>query len=352
MSSSLRYSVKTLAQQVDAHLLGSGNCEIHGVNSLTAAKPGELTFVQSPRYLPQLKTTQASAVLVKASWVDEQLPLHWLVVPNPRLAFATIAQGFVPERDVAPGIHPTAQVGEGCTIDPTATIGAFVVLGSGVQVGAHTIIQAHCVLGDQVRIGAGGVLHPHVTIYRGSIVGHRAILHSGVVLGADGFGFERSATGWEKVPQLGAVVLGDDVEIGANSTIDCGALTDTRIGNGVKIDNQVQVGHNAQLGDRVLICGKVAIAGSVTIGDDCVLGGGATVADNITLAPQVILAGLTAVMQDIKEPGIYGSTLCALPHMRWKKNMKRFAELDAMAHRLRALEKQLTGENLKTHPQR
>lgn len=341
MPTSLTYSLQTLAQQVDAQLLGSGEDVIHGVNSLAAAKPGELTFVQSPRYVPQLKTTEASAVLVKAPWVDEQLPLQWLVVPNPRLAFAILAQGFVPKSDVVPGIHPTAQVGEGCVIDATATIGAFVVLGKNVQVGAHTIVHSHCVLGEGVQIGAEGMLYPHVTLYPGCTVGDRVILHSGVVLGADGFGFERSATGWQKVPQLAGVVLGDDVEIGANSTVDCGALNDTRIGDGVKIDNQVQVGHNVQIGNRVLICGRVAIAGSVTIGDDCVLGGSATVADNVTLAPQVVLAGLTAAGQDIKEAGIYGSGLSALPHMRWKKSMKRFAELDTMAHRLRAVEKQL-----------
>ena len=342
MTASLTYSLNTLAQLVEAQLLGvGGDVTIHGVNSLAAAKPGELSFVQSSRYVPYLKTTKATAVLTKAAWVDEELPLQWLIVPNPRLAFAALAQHFVPERKVEPGIHSTAQIGEDCIIHETATIGPYVVLEKGVEVGPHTVIHSHCVLREGVCIGAHGMIYPHVTIYPACRVGNGVILHSGVVLGADGFGFERSQAGWQRIPQLGAVVLGDDVEIGANSTVDCGALVDTCIGDGVKIDNQVQIGHNAQIGNRVLICGKVAIAGSVTIGDDCVLGGGATIADNLTIVSQVLLAGLTAVAQDIKKPGVYGSSLSALPHMRWKKNMKRFAELDSIAHRLRKLEKQL-----------
>lgn len=334
-------SLKTIAQEVQAQFSGSGDMMIHGVNSLAAAQPGELSFVQSSRYLKELNTTQASAVLIKEAWVDKSLNIQWLIVPNPRLAFTVIAKHFVTQDPLLPGIHPTAVIGENCQIHSSVVIGPYVVVEAGVRIGANTVIHAHSYLGKESEVGADSVFYPRVNLYAASKVGERAILHSGVVIGADGFGFERDAQGWSKFPQLGKVVIGNDVEIGANSTIDCGALEDTIIGDGVKIDNQVQIGHNVQIGNQVLICGKVGIAGSAKIGDNCILGGNVMIADNVVLSPGVILTGFTAAPQSIDKPGIYGSSLSALPHMRWKKNMKRFAELDELAQRLRKLEKQL-----------
>lgn len=318
---------------------GVADIEIHRVAPIDAAAPGDIAFLSNPRYTAQLAQTRASAVIL-APAAASAISLPAILTAQPYLYFARLAQLLHPPRPLVPGIHPSAVVRS--VLPDAVEVGPGAVIEEDVVVGAGTIIGARSVLGRGVRIGEESLFHPGVCVYEGCRIGARAVLHSGVVIGADGFGFARDGEGcWIKIPQTGGVVIGDDVEIGANTTVDRGALADTLIGDGVKLDNQIQIAHNVRVGDHTAMAGCVGVAGSARIGRRCTLGGGAIVLGHIELADDVYVSSGTLVAKSVLKPGTYTGTVPFLPHEDWLRNFSRLRHLDAMADKIRALEKRL-----------
>jgi UDP-3-O-[3-hydroxymyristoyl] glucosamine N-acyltransferase len=302
-------------------LKGDGATVVTGLATLEAATPAQLSFLANPKYRSQLATTRAGAVIV-APDMAAACPVAAIVTPQPYLYFARVSQWLAEGLLPKPGTHASAVVES--------------PLPSSVSVGAH------CWIGAGVEIGEGSVLYSGVRVYPGCRIGKRAIIHSGAVIGADGFGFAREQTGeWVKIAQTGRVLIGDDVEIGANTTIDRGALDDTVIEDGVKLDNQIQVGHNVRIGAHSALAGCVGIAGSARIGARCTIGGGAIILGHLSLADGVNVSAGTLVAKTIAEPGSYTGTVPFMAHDEWLKNFSRLRHLDALADKIRALEKRL-----------
>ncbi|PKO84061.1 MAG: UDP-3-O-(3-hydroxymyristoyl)glucosamine N-acyltransferase [Betaproteobacteria bacterium HGW-Betaproteobacteria-11] len=319
-------------------IVGAGETAISRLAALDTAGPGELAFLSNPKYRTQLAQTRAAAVIMAPPADDVAVPA--ILTSQPYLYYARVAQWLNPPPAAVPGIHPSAVV-EG-EVAPSASIGAHVVIGRGARVGADAVIGAHCAIGEEVEIGKGTRLAAHVSVYSACHIGARCLIHSGAVIGADGFGFAREADGaWVKIPQIGRVLIGDDVEIGANTTIDRGALGDTVIGEGVKLDNQIQVAHNVKIGPHTAIAGCVGIAGSAVIGAHCTIGGAAVILGHLALADEVnVLAG-TLVAKSITRAGTYAGSVPFLEHGAWLKNFSRLRHLEAMADKIRALEQRL-----------
>lgn len=338
-----RHSLVELSRHIGAELKGDPECLISGIAALDKAKPGQISFfhdsaLADPKYKKFLQTTQASAVILSAKY-SELCPSQQLITNNPYLAYAKIATLFTPKHIQKPGIHPTAVIGKNCQIAASATIGAHCVLGDNVYVGEQTIISSGCMIGNDSALGVNCLLHSHVTLYYGVRIGDRTIIHSGAVIGSDGFGMVNDQGIWHKIPQIGGVIIGNDVEIGANTTIDRGALDDTLIGDGVKLDNQIQIAHNVEIGEHTAIAGCSAIAGGARIGKHCMLGGGVTINGHIEIADQVIITALGNVSTSITQPGVYSSGVPLQPNREWRKNAARFRQLDEIARRLYKLEK-------------
>lgn len=320
-------------------LRGDGGLSISGLATLECAGPGQLSFLANPKYRAQLAATQAGAVILAAD-VAAQCPVAAIITPHPYLYFARVSQWLADGPSQPPGIHPSAVVES--FVPPSARIGPQVWIGPGAEIGENTIIGAQCRIGAGVRIGADCLLHPGVTIYHGCAVGQRAIIHTGAVIGADGFGFAREKSGeWVKIAQTGRVLIGDDVEIGANTTIDRGALEDTVIEDGVKLDNQIQIGHNVRIGAHAALAGCVGVAGSAKIGARCTVGGAAVILGHLTLADDVNVSAGTLVAKSIMTAGTYTGTVPFMAHEDWQKNFARLRHLDATADKIRALEKRL-----------
>lgn len=334
-----------IAALLGLQLQGDPGTAITGLAALANAGPGRLSFCNGSRYLAELRATQASAVIVRPEDA-EHCPTACLLAGNPYLAFARASQLFAPAPDHAPGIHPTAhvdagaQLGEGVSVGPGASIGPDCVIGTGSRIGPGCVVGAGC------RIGNNCTLHANVTLYHGVLLGDRVSIHASTVIGADGFGYARGPEGYEKIAQLGTVRIGDDVEIGAATTIDRGALDDTVIGKGVKIDNLVQIAHNVVVGDHTIICGCCGLAGSSVIGKNCIIAGGVGVADHIHICDGVTVTGGTVVNQSIREPGTWSSGSGLDKTATWKKNIVRFRQLDDFAKRLEKLEKLLDTKGL------
>lgn len=311
---------------------------IHRIAPLDSAGPGDLAFLANPKYRQQLATTRASAVII-APTVDH-CPVPAIVVPQPYLYFARVAQWMNPPPPVVAGCHVSAVV-EG-EVDPTASVGANTWIGSGARVGAGTVIGANCSIGNNVQIGEGVRLFPNVSIYAGCVIGARTTIHSSAVIGGDGFGYapdiDRS---WFKIPQIGRVLIGDDVEIGAATTIDRGAMLDTVIEDGVKIDNLVQIAHNVRIGAHSAIAGCTGIAGSTTIGKRCTLAGASMISGHLTICDDVVVSAGTLIAKSIAKAGMYSGGTPFLEHSDWLKNFSKLRHLDAMADKIRALEKRL-----------
>ena len=270
-------TIADIAQQLDAEVVGDAQIEISGLGSLGTARPGQISHLSSPAYRHLLADTHASAVIVKPQDAAD-CPVCAVVVDNPYLAFAKVSQLFVPSDSLSAGQHPSAQVGHGSRVDPQASIGSGVVIGEGCVIEAGVKIFPNVVIGDRCHLAQDVVLRANVTLYSDVTIGPRSVLHSGCVIGADGFGFTPDQNGhMQAIAQLGGVEIGADVSVGAGSTIDCGAIENTVVEDGVKIDNLVQIGHNSRIGAHSLICGCVGIAGSSVIGKHCVLAGGAGV---------------------------------------------------------------------------
>ncbi len=324
---------------------------IAGLGSLEHASELEISFIVHPKYLEHLTHTRACAVIVLPE-IEEKLaqtipePLFTRIVcKHPYLLYARISQWFDWARRPAyePGIHPSAIVDPTAIISSSALIGPHAVIGARCVVGAMSQIGAGCFLDEDVEIGASSVLYPRVTLYYGVKVGDRAIIHSGVVLGADGFGFapdpSLSKGAWGKIPQLGVVLIGHDVEIGANTTIDRGALDNTVIGDGVKIDNQVMIGHNCKIGDHTAIAACVGIAGSTIIGSRCTIGGMAGISGHLVIGDDVHISGGTGIIASIDQPGRYTGVFPFAEHKEWQRNAAVVMQLSGLRKRVRALER-------------
>lgn len=327
-----------LAEFLGATLRGSQDKEITGLATLQEAGPGQVSFLANPQYRKFLVDTQAAAVLLKPADADSYAG-DALLVPDPYLAYARISHLFDPKPRAVAGIHPTAVIADDAQIDPAASIGAFAVVESGARIAAGVTIGAHCFIGARCEIGEGGWLAPRVTLYHDVRIGKRVVIQSGAVLGGEGFGFANEKGIWQKIAQIGGVLIGDDVEIGVNTAIDRGALADTRIGNGVKLDNQIQIAHNVQIGDHTAMAACVGISGSTKIGKHCMLAGGVGLVGHIDICDGVFITGMTMVTHSITEPGSYSSGTAMQPAGEWRKSAARIRKLDDMARRLQKLEK-------------
>ncbi|MCW8919284.1 MAG: UDP-3-O-(3-hydroxymyristoyl)glucosamine N-acyltransferase [Gammaproteobacteria bacterium] len=340
------YTLGEIAQRIGARLVGEAGTRISGVTSLESSRANAIGFLTHPRYRKLLIATRAAAVILR----EEELPycpVAALVCDNPYAAYARATALFAPAPVEGPPIHPTAVIDATARLAQGVRVAAHAVVEAGVELGAGVAIGSGCVVGEGVRIGAGSRLYPNVTVYHGCEIGRNVIIHSGAVIGADGFGFANEAGRWIKIHQLGRVVIGDEVEIGANTTIDRGAIEDTVIGHNVIIDNQVQVAHNVRIGDHTAIAGCVGIAGSAVIGSHCALGGGAGILGHLELGDGVTVTAMSLVTNSIPHSGVYSAGTPLEPKAQWQKNYVRFKQLDEMAHRLRTLEKefkQLTKE--------
>ena len=334
------FTLSQLAEHIDGEIHGDPSCVIEGIAPLAKACAGQIGFLSDAKHRRELDVTQASAVIIRAEDA-EGYDGNVIIVPNPYLAYAHIAALFDHRPVNKPGIHPSACVAAGAEIHPSASIGPFVAVEAGAVIGAGTSIGAHSSIGEGSHIGENCRIAANVQIYHGVQIGDRVVLHSGVVIGSDGFGFANDRGVWVKIPQIGGVTIGDDVEIGANTTIDRGALENTVIGKGVKMDNQIQVAHNVQIGDHTAIAGCVGIAGSAKIGRYCGIGGGAGILGHLEIADGVQVTAMSLVTKSIQEPGIYSSGTSVEPSKLWHKNYARFRQLDDMARRIKALEQRL-----------
>ena len=340
MMTELSFTLAELAAQLDAELRGDPALVIRGLATLQEAGADQLSFLANPQYRKFLPDSQAGAVLLTAADA-EGFSGNALVVANPYLAYAGLSHQFDRKPKAAVGIHPTAVVDEGARVDASASVGPYAVVEAGAQIGANVTIGAHCFVGARSVIGEGGWLAPRVTLYHDVRIGKRVVIQSGAVLGGEGFGFANHQGVWQKIAQIGGVTLGDDVEIGANTTIDRGALSDTIVGNGVKLDNQIMIAHNVQIGDHTAMAGCCGISGSAKIGKHCMLAGGVGLVGHIEICDNVFVTGMTMVTRSITEPGSYSSGTAMQPAAEWKKSAARIRQLDDMARRLQQLEKRL-----------
>lgn len=337
----MSYSLRDIAEELGAQVHGDEDCRIDHVATLADAGPGSLSFLANRRYRPQLLTTRASAVILDEEFLSA-CPVAALVVSNPYLGYARAAALLAPKQPTRAGIHPMACVSERAAVDASAWVGPQAVIEDGATIGAGSRVGAGCVIERDVLIGDDCNLVANVTIGHDVRIGNRVLMHPGVVIGADGFGIANDDGVWVKVPQLGKVVIGDDVEIGANSTIDRGAIGDTIVEEGVKLDNLIQIGHNVRIGAHTAIAAGVAIGGSTTIGKRCAIGGAASIAGHLEIADDVHLTGRSAVPNSILKAGIYSSGTPIIQENRiWRRNVVRMRQLDDMAKRLKNLEKKL-----------
>jgi UDP-3-O-[3-hydroxymyristoyl] glucosamine N-acyltransferase len=326
-----------LAVRFGCELRGDPDVLIERVATLHEAAPGSIAFLANPRYRRFLGATRASCVVL-AEEAAADCPVAALVSRNPYATYARIAQLLYPEPEFAPGRHPTAVVEDGAVVDPSAHLGALSFVASGATIGPRAVIGPGSVVLAGARVGAGTRLVARVTLCEGVQVGARCLLLPGSVIGADGFGHAPEPGGYVKVPQVGSVLLGDDVEVGANSTIDRGAIGDTLVEDGVKIDNQVQVGHNAHIGAHTVIAGCVGISGSASIGRRCMIGGMVGIAGHLEICDDVAVTGKTLVSASIRKPGLYSGALPAAEARAFRRNSARFQQLDGLARRVRRLE--------------
>ena len=347
-------SIEDLARAVDratgkalgARIIGDASRTIASVAPLEVAQADALSFLANPRYRRFAAATRAGALVLSeadrhALFASGSTTCVLIVCEAAYTWFAFAAQALAPQDEVQPGCAPSAVVHPSARIDRSATIGPLVVIDEGGSIAAGVQIGAGCYVGRDVRILEATRLHPAVRIYDGCRVGARCLVHSGAVIGADGFGFAPFQGRWVKIPQTGAVLIGDDVEIGAGTTIDRGAMGDTVIEDGVKIDNQVQIGHNCRIGAYSAIAGCVGIAGSATIGRRCQLGGASMIQGHITIADDTIISGATAVTHDVREAGFYTGIYPFMRNREWERNAVLLRHLDELRERIRRLETQL-----------
>jgi len=326
-----------IAARLGGEVRGDPDFQIRGVGSLASAGPDQAAFLANPKYRPQARQTRAGVLILpptEAGAADRPC----IVTPDPYGYFARLSALLNPPSEVDPGVHPSAVVAPSARIHPSACVGPFVRIGHGAEVGAGTVIEAGTVIGDDVHIGSACRLHANVVVYQGCRLGDRVILHSGAVIGADGFGFAPIEGRWVKIPQVGIVIIGHDVEVGANTTIDRGALDDTVIEEGVKLDNQIQIGHNCRIGAHTAVAGCVGMAGSTIIGKGCRIGGSAMFTGHLEVADGVDISGGTVITKSVREKGVYTALFPFTRHERWLRNAVQLRNLEELAERVAALE--------------
>lgn len=325
-----------LAVRFGCTLKGDPDQRVTRVGTLESAEGDCITFLANPRYRKYLAATRAGAVIVEAKFADECAGAA-LICKNPYATYARVAAVLHPALPAKPGIHPSASVDPTASIDSTAAIGAQAVLGAGVRIGARAVIGPGCVIMNEAQIGEDTRLVANVTLCQTVRIGDRCLVHPGVVIGADGFGLAPDRGEWIKVPQVGSVHIHNDVEIGANTTIDRGAIEDTVIEDGVKLDNQIQVGHNVRIGAHTVMAGCSGVSGSTTIGKRCMIAGQVGIGGHITICDDVFVTGKSFVSTSIRKPGYYSSGLTVDEAARFRKNAARFNQLDDLAREVRRL---------------
>ncbi len=339
-------TLNALTRTLGGELLGDGDTLIHRVRSLAQAQSGDLSFLSNPRYRKQLETTRASAVIVDHPDRDGT-SLPRIITTNPYAYLAKVLNILYPAAPSPAGVHPRAVVHPEAKIAASASIGTNAVIEANAVIAERAVIGAGAYVGAHTEIGADTRLYPGVVIYGGCLLGARVIVHSGAVIGADGFGLAHENQHWLKIPQIGRVCIGDDVEIGANTTIDRGALEDTVIEEGVKLDNQIQVAHNVRIGAHTAIAGCVGIAGSAEIGKHCMIGGAAMILGHLQIADGTTISTGTLVSKSITEAGVYSAMWTAMPHRSWLKEVAQMKQISALAARVRELEKKIGEEEAK-----
>jgi UDP-3-O-[3-hydroxymyristoyl] glucosamine N-acyltransferase len=334
------FTLRELGAACGALVEGEGATRIRQIGTLHAASAGTISFLANPKYRHLLATTQASAViLAPEDAVHTTLPR--LVTEQPYACYARVAGLLNPPRAFAPGVAPDATVGEGARIAASATLSAGVHVGAGSVVGERVVLLPGAVIGERVFLGDDTRVFSNAVVYDDCVIGSRCIIHAGAVIGADGFGMAEDQGVWIKIPQLGRVVLGADVEVGANTTIDRGALDDTVLEDGVKLDNQIQIAHNCRIGAHTAIAGCVGIAGSTRIGRHCKIGGAAMIIGHLAIADEVVISAGSFVSKSITRPGVYTGVYPLAPHEKWLRSAPHIRQLEELADRVRELEKRL-----------
>lgn len=334
------WTLLQLAAHINADVVGDSAQTIESVATLASAKAGQLAFLANDKYRAQLEQTQASAVII-APGIELPAGMSALVTKNPYVGFAKIAQLLDTTPSPATGIAASAKIDPSASLGEGVQIGEYAVVSAGVTLGDNVVIGAGCYIGPNVSIGANTKLWQNVTLYHNCVLGANCLVHAGTVIGADGFGWASENGKWVKIPQLGRVVIGDRVDIGASTTIDRGALDDTIISAGCIIDNQCQIAHNVFIDEDTAIAGCTVLAGSCRIGKRCLIGGATAINGHIEICDDVQISGFSMVIKAITEPGVYASGIPAAPHREWRRNGARYRQLDDLFTRVKALEKQL-----------
>ncbi|HEX4152842.1 MAG TPA: UDP-3-O-(3-hydroxymyristoyl)glucosamine N-acyltransferase [Steroidobacteraceae bacterium] len=322
------FSLAELAVRFGLELEGDPDLRVSHVATLSQATPESVSFLANSRYRRSLATTRAGAVVLSAEDAGS-CPVAALIGPNPYLSYARIATLMYPEPRVVPGVHPTAVIAAGARVAASAAVGPLAVIEEGAEIGERAMVGPGCVVQRDARLGADSQLVASVNLYPGVVLGCRVLVHAGAVIGADGFGFAPDHGTWFKVPQVGSVRIGDDVEIGANTTVDRGAIGDTVVEDGAKLDNQIQVGHNVTIGAHTAIAACTGISGSTTIGRRCMIGGMVGFAGHLTIADDVVITGCSLVSASIREAGSYSSGMPTVPTRAWRRmvaHFRRFGE--------------------------
>jgi UDP-3-O-[3-hydroxymyristoyl] glucosamine N-acyltransferase len=333
-------SLGELAVRFGCELHGNPDTLIDSVAALGDAHGRAISFLANSRYRRQLAHTGAAAVVLQASAAG-QCPVASLVCENPYATYARIASWLHPAPSVIPGVHPAAIVSPDAHIDPTAYVGPGAVIGAGASIGARAFIGPHCVIASGASVAEEVRLVARVTLCERVMLAARVLAQPGAVLGGDGFGFASEQGAWVKVPQLGGVRVGADVEIGANTTIDRGAIGDTIIEEGVKLDNQIQIGHNVRIGAHTIMAACVGVSGSVTIGRRCMIGGAVGIVGHLSICDDVCITGLSLVSHSITRPGVYSSGIPTSEAGRWRRIVARLKRIDSWAARLKTVERQM-----------
>ena len=340
MAKAEKYRLAEIVERFGGEVLGNPRTLVSQVATLENAAAEHISFLANGRYRKQLAVTRAGAVILGKS--DVALTgLPRIACDDPSFYFAKVSALFTPPQAVKPGVHRTAVVARGTRVPPSAGIGAGTYVGRGVKIGKGVVIGPGCHLGDGVEIGAASRLHARVTIYPGCRLGERALVHSGAVIGADGFGLAQDHGAWRKVPQIGGVLIGNDVEIGANTCIDRGALDDTVIEDGVKLDNLIQLGHNVRVGAHTAIAGCTGVAGSSRIGKHCMIGGAVSIVGHLDIADRVVILAATVVTKSIRKAGTYAGHP-AEDSRSWTRHVALLRDLDSLREKLRNMEQHLT----------
>ncbi|GLP98300.1 UDP-3-O-acylglucosamine N-acyltransferase [Methylophaga thalassica] len=326
-----------IAEYINGSVIGDANYSVSSVGTLSNADSSQLSFLSNPKYKKFLNQSRAGAIIVLKG-MAQYVTTNAIEVDDPYVAYAKAASQLHPTEKKLPGIHPSASIDPSAKIGANVCIGANVVIEQAVIIEDDVVIGPGCVIEHDVIIRKAANLRPNVTLCFGVMIGERTIIHPGVVIGADGFGIANDNGHWIKVPQVGSVNIGNDVEIGANTTIDRGAIDDTVIADGVKLDNQIQIGHNVTIGKHSVIAGCTGIAGSTSIGEYCAIGGGTGMAGHINIASGVQLTGMSMVTKSINEAGIYSSGIPVEPAKQWHKNVIRYRQMDKLFDRVKQLE--------------